>query len=182
MTKITIQSLTFRRQERDGTLSYTLDDPDTGITWQILRPACPDYCTPYWTCTVIQGTRIRSLTMFVGRADGTADIGPLYHDVPHGIKDPPMQLLGGVADMVHQRVDPFGPRTAPWTNPQLPCPFELGKIVRWKGVVYEITGREWRGRWLLTLVWLRNGGIVRDVPAHQVAPVAQPVSRQLPLL
>ena len=182
MTKITIQSLTFRRQERGGTLSYTLDDPDTGITWQILRPACPDFCTPYWTCTVIQRTRIRSLTMFVGHADGTADVGPLYHDVPHGNEDPPTQLLGGVADMVHQRVDPFGPGTAPWIDPQVPCPFELDQIVRWKGVVYEITGREWRGRWLLTLMHSGYEAIVRDLPAHLVETVAECAGQQLPLL
>ena len=93
---ITVQGLEFERGEDEGEVYYEHTDPRTGITWTVLRPRCPDYCTPYWTCTVTQGERVRSLTGCVEHLDGTADVGPLCHDVPHGDEDPPTQLLEAV--------------------------------------------------------------------------------------
>ena len=181
--QIVIDGLKFERGEDEGGLHYEYTDLDTGITWTVFRPQCPDFCTPFWTCTVTQGKRIQSLTMFASCTDGTAGVGPLYYDVPHGTEDPPMQLLAGVTDMIHQGVDPFGPGTEPQsTAPQTLCPVESGAQVIWSRRAWKVTGREWRGRWLLTLTWPRNGGQVYDVPAHQVALVQQSVEQQLRLM
>ena len=182
---ITVQGLTFERDEdvlsADG-LCYEYTDPHTGITWTVLRPPCPDYCTPYWTCHVTNGVRVRSLTTCVEHHNGTVDIGPLYHDVPHATEDAPMQLLSAVADMIHQHVDPFGPGTAPWTDPQVPCPVEFDAKVAWNRKTWKVIDREWRGRWLLRLVWPVSGGIVCDVPVHQVETVAESTGEQLRLM
>jgi hypothetical protein len=110
-------------------------------------------------------------------------VDPLHHDVPHGSEDPPVRLLDGVADMIHQCVDPFGPGTEPWcAEPQIPCPVELDDEVAWNGKTWQVTDLEWRGRWLLTLLWPRNGGLVRDVPAQQVQPAVETAGRQPRLL
>lgn len=175
---ITVQGLTFERNVAvgrfcDDGVYYEYADPDTGIKWTVFRPPCPEYCTPYWTChvelmTYQRGILPKAMTSCTELGDGKVMIGPLYHDVPHGDEDPPMQLLEAVADMIHQGIDPFGEGTQPWRAPQIPCPVEIGTEVYWQGRVWKVEGREWRGRWLLTLVWPRNGGIVYDVPAHQV--------------
>jgi len=189
---ITVQGLTFERDEAvgrfcDDGLYYEHTDANTGIKWTIFRPPCPDYCTPYWTCyvervTYRRGTLLRTMTSCTELGDSKVMVDPLCHDVPHGTEDPPMQLLGAVADMIRQRVDPFGPGTTPWTDPQIACSFELDQVVRWKGIVYEITDREWRGRWLLTLKHSGYGGIVRGLPAHLVEPVTECAGQQLKLI
>jgi hypothetical protein len=184
---ITLQGLMFERDvavggARGDGVYYEHADPGTGITWTAFRPACPEYCTPYWTCHVTQGARIRSLTACVAHPNGTVDVGPLCHDVPHGDEDPPMQLLSAVADMIHQGIDPFGPGTTPWTDPQVPCLVDLDAPVAWNRRTWRVAGREWRGRWLLRLVWPVSGGIVRDVPVHQVAPVTGSAGEQLRLM
>jgi hypothetical protein len=55
---------------------------------------------------------------------------------------------------------------------------ELDAKVAWNGKIWQATDLAWRGRWLLTLLWPRNGGLVRDVPAQQVQPAVETAGRQ----
>ena len=183
MDEITVEGLKFERGENEGGLYYGHTDPDTGIKWMVLRPACPEYCTPYWTCIVERGASLKTVTTCTELGDGKTTVDPLHHDVDHATTDPPDRLLTGVAGMIHQSVDPFGPGTQPWcADPQIPCPLELDAEVVWNRKTWKVTGREWRGRWLLTLLWPVNDGLVRDVPAHQVEPVTTLAGEQLRLL
>lgn len=193
MDEITVEGLKFERDEAvgrfcDDGLYYEYTDPGTGIRWTVFRPPRPDYCTPYWTCyvermTYQRGTLPRTMTSCTELGDGKTTVDPLCHDVPHGTEDPPMRLLTGVAGMIHQFVDPFGLGTQPWcADPQIPCAVALDTEVTWNRKTWKVTGREWRGRWLLTLLWPVNDGLVRDVPAHQVEPVTTLAGQQLHLI
>ena len=70
--QITIQGLEFDRGQNEGGLYYEYGDPNTGIKWMVLRPACPEYCTPYWTGIVERGTSLRTLTSCTELGGGRA--------------------------------------------------------------------------------------------------------------
>jgi hypothetical protein len=59
-------------------------------------------------CIVERGASLKTVTSCVELGGGKARVDRLYHDVLHVSEDLPPQLPDSVADVIHQRVDPFG--------------------------------------------------------------------------